>query len=195
MSNENDGVMGTQRAAEALGVSVRTVQLWVENGTLKAWKTPGKHRRILESSVEALLAERSGEPTDVSDSGPDLLVVEDEVAMQTYYEAMIELIRPDVRIRFAANGFDALVEFGRKEPALVLLDIDMPGMDGIELLQALERKGETGAKVVVVTGLSATEIESRGGLPSGVPMMAKPVSVDALESILTASFGVDTEGA
>lgn len=192
--NEHESVMGTQRAAEVLGVSVRTVQLWVENGTLKAWKTPGKHRRILTSSVEAVLAERSGAQTIEADSNPDLLVVEDELAMQAYYEAMIELLRPDVSVRFAANGFDALVEFGRKEPALVLLDIEMPGMDGVQLLEALERKGETGARIVVVSGLAEEDIAARGGLPDGIPFLSKPVSVDSLEAILAQTFGASEEG-
>ena len=192
--NEHESVMGTQRAAEVLGVSVRTVQLWVENGTLKAWKTPGKHRRSLTSSVEAVLAERSGAQTIEADSNPDLLVVEDELAMQAYYEAMIELLRPDVSVRFAANGFDALVEFGRKEPALVLLDIEMPGMDGVQLLEALERKGETGARIVVVSGLAEEDIAARGGLPDGIPFLSKPVSVDSLEAILAQTFGASEEG-
>ncbi|MEL7312983.1 MAG: excisionase family DNA-binding protein, partial [Pseudomonadota bacterium] len=112
--------MGTRRAAEVLGVSVRTVQLWVENGTLSAWKTPGNHRRILKSSVDRVLAERTSTVQVEVQEPRDILVVEDELAMQAYYEAMLELLRPDVAVRFASNGFDALVEFGRSEPALML---------------------------------------------------------------------------
>jgi excisionase family DNA binding protein len=41
----------TREAAQQLGVSVRTAQLWVEEGRLNAWKTPGGHRRILVESV------------------------------------------------------------------------------------------------------------------------------------------------
>ena len=45
----------TRQAADLLGVSVGTVQLWVENGLLKAWKTAGGHRRVIRDSVDALL--------------------------------------------------------------------------------------------------------------------------------------------
>ncbi len=45
----------TREAATLLGVSVGTVQLWVESGLLRAWKTAGGHRRVMRDSVERLL--------------------------------------------------------------------------------------------------------------------------------------------
>jgi excisionase family DNA binding protein len=41
----------TREAATLLGVSVGTVQLWVENGLLQAWKTAGGHRRVMRDSI------------------------------------------------------------------------------------------------------------------------------------------------
>ncbi len=189
MANDKEEVMGTQRAAETLGVSVRTVQLWVENGTLKAWKTPGKHRRILRSSVEAVLAERAAEQDADLLAAQDVLVVEDEPAMQAYYEAMFELMRPDLVLRFAANGFEGLVEYGRKKPGLMLLDIDMPGMDGIELIKALDDSGSADVRIVVVTSLPEEQIVERGGIREGIPVLQKPVSVEALQFVLVECFG------
>jgi len=48
----------TRQAAARIGVSHRTVQMWVENGALQAWKTAGGHRRITIASVDRLLDER-----------------------------------------------------------------------------------------------------------------------------------------
>ena len=45
----------TREAAEMLGVSLTTAQLWVESGLLDAWKTEGGHRRIHRTSVQRLL--------------------------------------------------------------------------------------------------------------------------------------------
>lgn len=44
-------ILTTAKAAQLLGVSVRTVQLWVESGQLPSWKTPGGHRRIPRRAV------------------------------------------------------------------------------------------------------------------------------------------------
>jgi excisionase family DNA binding protein len=48
----------TREAAEMLGVSLRTAQLWSESGLLDAWKTGGGHRRISRQSIERLLSGR-----------------------------------------------------------------------------------------------------------------------------------------
>jgi len=194
MSNERDDVVGTRLAAETLGVSVRTVQLWVENGTLRAWKTPGKHRRILRSSVEALLAERESAQDVEPIVMQDVLIVEDELTVRAYYEAMFEIVRPDLELRFANNGFEGLIEFGRKPPGLMLLDIDTPGMDGIELLKALDDSGNPEIRIVVVTSLTEDQIEQRGGIRDGISVVGKPASVEALQSILANCFGGNPGG-
>lgn len=45
----------TREAAQLLGVSLRTAQLWVDSGILRAWKTAGGHRRVARDSIDALL--------------------------------------------------------------------------------------------------------------------------------------------
>lgn len=191
MSNKQADVMGTREAAEILGVSVRTVQLWVENGSLEAWKTPGKHRRILRDSVDALLAERSAPGKASTLTADDILIVEDEVTMQTYYQALFELLRPSVPLRFADDGFAGLMEFGRQQPRLLLVDIDMPGMDGLEMINALPRD----TAVVVITGLAPDQIEQRGRLRDDVPVYPKPISADALGEILSRYFAPASDAA
>lgn len=47
-------VCSTREAAEMLGVSLRTIQLWVDGGVLDAWKTAGGHRRVSFDSIQRL---------------------------------------------------------------------------------------------------------------------------------------------
>ncbi|MFC4932574.1 GAF domain-containing protein [Massilia sp. GCM10023247] len=56
----SDPVLTTREAARLLGIAVSTAQLWIENGALAAWKTPGGHRRVRLSEVNRLLAARGG---------------------------------------------------------------------------------------------------------------------------------------
>ncbi|MEN3276300.1 MAG: hypothetical protein V7631_2090 [Massilia sp.] len=57
-----DPILTTREAAKLLGIAISTAQLWIENGLLPAWKTPGGHRRVRWSDVSALLRERAGIP-------------------------------------------------------------------------------------------------------------------------------------
>ncbi|XVJ69915.1 MAG: excisionase family DNA-binding protein [Rhizobacter sp.] len=64
----------TVEIARRLGVSIQTVQRWVDSGKLKAWKTLGGHRRIDAESAEALLATRGYQ--DINELSPQTLVAE-----------------------------------------------------------------------------------------------------------------------
>ena len=84
LTETTDKVVSTREAAKILGVSLRTVQLWVESGVLKAWKTAGGHRRVTLSSINEVMADRQesrapGGPAPVNDNTRfHLLRVEDD---------------------------------------------------------------------------------------------------------------------
>ena len=67
----------TREAAAMLGISVRGAQLWVEQGKLEAWKTPGGHRRIFRRSVMEILRRRQPDSRILSEQF-NVLVVEDD---------------------------------------------------------------------------------------------------------------------
>lgn len=183
---DKEDVMGTQEVARTLGVSVRTVQLWVEKGLLRAWKTAGGHRRIARESVTQLLRARgSGGGSQQDQPALSILVVEDDLTMQAYYSALIEILRPDANVHLAADGFHGLIELGRITPQLMLVDVDMPGMDGIQMLRSIqELRLPNPINTAVVTSLSQDELQQRGRVPDGIPVFAKPLSADDLSLLL-----------
>jgi excisionase family DNA binding protein len=65
-----DDILTTAQAARLLGVSTRTAQLWVEQGALPHWKTPGGHRRIRRADVQALLGATASPTTEGDDIPP-----------------------------------------------------------------------------------------------------------------------------
>ena len=181
-----DNVYTTREAAERLGVSLRTVQLWVESGALAAWKTMGGHRRISRDSVERLVREQ--EQAFDSDTAADrfrILVVEDEESLRKLYELKLSGWNLPLEILIAANGYEALLMIGDKRPDLLVADLSMPAMDGFRMIRTLRSSAEFGdLKIVVVSALDASEIEDRGGLPDGVRVFRKPIPFAELESIV-----------
>lgn len=63
-SDKDDPILTTREAAQLLGVAVSTAQLWMEDGALPVWKTPGGHRRVRLSAVTSLLHQRSARRAD-----------------------------------------------------------------------------------------------------------------------------------
>ena len=185
----------TREAAEILGVSLRTAQLWVENGILEAWKTDGGHRRISRISVKRLL---SGEvPVAPVEAAPPragqhlkILVVEDDSVLLKLYKTVISSWNLELEVITASNGVDGLIRVGRDAPDLMITDLSMPGLDGIQLIHSLAATSyREGMEIVVVSGLDPADIASRGGLPSGVPVFPKPVPFLELRAIVTAMMG------
>ena len=180
----------TREAAAQLGVSVGTVQLWVETGLLQAWKTAGGHRRVLRDSVESLLHKRPGvasaaPPPAVSvDRRLRIMVVEDDPNLLRLYEARIAHWPLATNLVLIDNAINALLHIGRGGPDLLISDLHMPGMDGFGMLEVLHKAPEMAATtVVVVTGLDPNDVQARGGVPPGVEVLAKPIPFSRLLDI------------
>jgi excisionase family DNA binding protein len=194
----NDDLMTTREVGEALGVAVRTVQLWVESGVLPAWRTAGGHRRIARAAVDKLMSERAMTTDQVAavlvplaanvprQQSFKLLVVEDDPDLRQLFGLMVEGWSVPVALSTASNGFEGLLRMGEHKPDMVVTDLNMPGMDGFEMLRTLCKpdSGFGALHIVVVSVLSVEEINDRGGLPAGVTFFQKPIPYDTLENMV-----------
>jgi signal transduction histidine kinase len=80
----------------------------------------------------------------------------------------------------AENGADALHLFARLQPPMILTDIKMPGMDGIELLQKVKHANPE-VEVIMITGHGDMELAVKSLKYDATDFIAKPINVDVLE--------------
>lgn len=173
-------LMTTNDVAKELGVTIRTVQLWVEQGALEGWKTPGGHRRITRASFNRFITGK-GLPdkppaNTVSMDNPHLqvVVVEDDQTMQKLYRLTIDSWKLPIDIRFVENGYEGIICITQRIPDLLITDLKMPKMDGFSMLRVLRNADEfSNMAIVVVTGMQSDEIAEKGGLPKGVRLYGK----------------------
>jgi len=173
----------TREAARRLGVSLRTAQLWSENGALDAWKTKGGHRRISVASIERVLERRRASVMNRERSIDHLkvLVVEDDNVLLKLYRLCLSNWNFPVEVFTASNCYEALVLIGRESPDLMFTDLRMEGIDGCQMIRKLmDSPLKEGMEIVAVSGLPPSEIEALGGLPPGAPVFAKPVPFEQL---------------
>lgn len=186
----------TREAAQLLGVSLRTSQLWVEQGLLEAWKTSGGHRRITRESIERILANptagqlalapaaRVTNENSPSADKLNILIVEDEAALRRLYEIKLRGWQIPLNLRTAEDGYEALVRIGQARPDMLIADLQMAGMDGFKMLNTICNMTELAEiEIVVVSGLDAAEIAYRGGIPKRIPVLPKPIPFDQLLAI------------
>ena len=179
--------------AKRIGVSLQTVQRWVDAGHLKAWKTLGGHRRIEAASAELLFKEQEDSigatESSMAESG-DLsivsVVVVDDNAIDL--EVLVMLVRkaiPEATVEGAGNGFQGLVAIGKLSPQIVITDIQMPNMNGIEMIRALLQDAAARPRTLIaVSALSRHELSALGTLPAGVQVFNKPLDQDRFVAAL-----------
>jgi len=106
-----------------------------------------------------------------------LLLVEDSPAILRLYREVLK--RLDVELRDADSGARALVELGESIPDVVLLDLELPDMNGVEILRTIRRRGLSSA-VVVVTAHGSVNTAVEAMREGAYDFIVKPFAPDRL---------------
>jgi excisionase family DNA binding protein len=178
----------TKEAARLLGVSHRTVQLWVENGSLQAWKTAGGHRRITMESINKRVGARQDAISIVPAQGAGasaqkkVLMVDDDRTLLRLYELEMDGWDLPLTVMKAYDGFEALIQIGAERPDLLISDLSMPGMDGFRMIRTLrDNPAYAGMAIIVISGLEKATMQAMG-LPGDIPVFPKPVPFPQLRA-------------
>ena len=108
----------------------------------------------------------------------DILLVDDEAGIRNVLE--ISLTDIGYRVRAARNGEEALTLYKRYAPDIVITDIKMPGMDGIELLSRIKQiNPET--EVIMITGHGDIDLAIKSLKLEATDFVTKPINDEALE--------------
>jgi excisionase family DNA binding protein len=197
MIPHEDKTLTTREASVLLGVSLRTVQLWVEAGVLNAWKTQGGHRRISADSVEKVLAERDvisnlkwntrqnkNAAADISNA-LNVLIAEDNEVYRDLLEFYFNNLDVPVNLTFVSDGFECLISLGKQIPDIIITDLNMPKISGFEMIRHLAScEIYNHVQIIALTGLTQADLNDKGGLPERVRVFFKPFSFKQLEEIV-----------
>ncbi len=171
-------------------VNPTTVQNWVKEGKLKAFVTPGGHRRIQREDLLAFLKEFGMPvPEELAGRPPLIMVVDDEADVVEMLTSLLKSGDDPVEVVSAQGGVEALLMIGDRKPDLLILDIKMPDMDGFEVCRQLRNSlANRNIKIVAITGDKDPETRTRI-LEAGADLFfSKPLEVmrfrnDALKLI------------
>lgn len=156
--------LGTLRIARLCQVTPATVAHWIDQGYLKGHRTPTGHRRV-EADDLALFLREHGMPVppelEHSENGKDaVVVVEDDPSYRKMLQRAVESSHLPVDLTVAPTGMDGLLEIGRVQPAVVVLDYTLPDLNAAQVVERLLEPGrQLDAEVLIVTaGVAAEDV-------------------------------------
>jgi signal transduction histidine kinase len=125
----------------------------------------------------------------LTDGVGDILIVDDFPDTLALYEAV--LVEDGHRVRTAQNGTEALRQVDEREPELVLLDVSMPGLDGVEVLRRLRARRNGGPAVIMLTAARREPHAIEAGLKEGADAyLTKPI--DSRELVARVRAALET---
>ena len=174
-------VLSAQEAADYLGVHVETIRRQARKGEIPAYKI-GKDWRLRKSALN-----RWAEQHHERARSAHVLVVDDEEVIHSLIKRVLE--PQGYRVSAALDGTEALSLMRHETPDVVLLDLQMPGMNGPAVLREI-RKDYGDLPVIIITGHPDSDLMSQAMQCSPFLLLSKPVTVaQLLEAVRSAVRG------
>ena len=117
-------------------------------------------------------------------SDPVILLIDDEKAYAKVIKEALEKI--GVRVYLAHDAMEALNQYSEINPDLILLDVMMPGVDGLSLLRWLREHSEQDSVPIHIVSAKAQQTDRDAAMKAGANgFLSKPFTVDELRDVIS----------
>jgi excisionase family DNA binding protein len=180
MSTENGPkIYSTHEAARLMGVEMTTVIGWCKQGKLAAYTTPGKHRRIKADDLLTFLRKYDMPIPSALMAPSGCVIVDDDPGMRSLLKRLIHDIDPKTVADEARDGFEAGQKIVDLKPAVVVLDLNLPGVDGFRVCEMIRKDPRLQhTKILAISG--DAEFEKKILAAGADDFAAKPFQMESL---------------
>lgn len=112
-----------------------------------------------------------------------ILIAEDEDFNQMVLRGMIEILYPNVTMEIVSNGVEALEKLQNTQYDLLLSDVDMPEMNGYELVSEVKKRGLT-IPMICVTAFAISGDKEKLLMHGFERYISKPIDMDDMKAVL-----------
>jgi two-component system response regulator VicR len=141
----------TGEIAKFCDVNLRTVIRWIDRGSLKGFKLPGRgNNRVKEKDfVDFLVVHGMPVPKEFQRKANNrVLIVDDELPLAKAIQRVVKSAGYETSI--ATDGFRAHSKLLTELPLLMVLDLNMPGLDGFDVLDYVRSTREMSNTIIIV---------------------------------------------
>src|SRR5215510_5196244 len=176
----NKSIYTTHDVSRLLHVNPRSVINWIEQNLLPSYRTPGGHRRIRRDDLLAFLRKHQiPTPESLVEGQFNVLIVDDEQEILDLMKTFL-LRQGGYDVATASDGISALIEVGRAKPDLLILDIMIPGVEGIEVCRRIKADATNKTAIIAISG--QPDWEKRILQAGADSFMAKPLDLEKLQT-------------
>ncbi|WP_348646075.1 GAF domain-containing protein [Methylobacterium sp. SD274] len=150
-------ILTTAQTAKLLGVSVRTAQLLIEGGSVPSWKTPGGHRRVYRTDIEALI---EGGGCGTLSASATVIVITPGDRIRSYEEVFAAV--PECEAEIFEDLHAALFALGSARPHAIVVDLVDGDVERSGLLHSLVANPSLGHSRILAVGASVQARKTDG---------------------------------
>jgi signal transduction histidine kinase/DNA-binding NarL/FixJ family response regulator len=182
-----------------LGLSISQSIVRLMGGTIFAESTPGEGSKFWFQITFPLVIEKISQPTEtgeipifISDPPKKILIADDILHNRIILHEFLTLFQCDTQL--AKDGNDCIQKAIETKPDLILMDIQMPMMDGIQALKLIKKLDEIKHIPVIAVSASVTGMTRQSIIQEGFDdFISKPVDMDELATIIQKHLDVDIQ--
>jgi len=170
----------THDLSRLLHVNPRSVINWIEQERLQSFRTPGGHRRVRHDDLMAFLRKHNiPMPAALAGGSFSVLIVESEEEVSRSIQESLAL-QNGYKVSTARDGISALLAVGRERPDLMIIDIMISGVDGLEVCRQIKSDPKSHTAVIAIG--NQPESANNATTAGADAFVAMPLDRDALLS-------------
>ena len=170
----------------------------IRTDTYKLFQHPGQYRVYLDDLVDFMNKRKMRIPSELMDiydqevvNQQSVLVVDDDKGLNSVIAKYLEKSDEKIIVYQAYDGFEAGAQLVDKKPRCVLLDLDLPGVDGFDLCRRIYTSEEYGKPIVcVITALQDDDIEQKVKKMGAVEFFRKPLNLVEISEKIKERLGL-----
>lgn len=191
-TNKKERVFSAHEVANICGVVNQTAINWIDKGHLEAYTTPGGQYRVYADVLAKFLQKQGMRMPDElrqilaeQSKIENVLIVDDDQELNDLIKQFLDKRYPEFTVNQAFDGFDAGRAIVDYKPDVVLLDLNLPGVDGYKLCRDIKADENLSRPIVIaITGMDEADVADRAAEAGADTLLRKPLKLDSLPTLI-----------
>jgi len=182
-----DPLLTTGDIAHYCHTGMTQVNRWIKNDDLEAFRNPGGHYRVTREKFREFL-ERNGMPIIEDffrvEKKKKVLIADDDETVVGVISDILQKKYDDIELKTAYDGYQALITAGNFNPDLMILDIRMPKIDGLEVCRRIRENEAISPELKILAITAHVDMYDRTTvIDAGADeYLIKPIDIETLLS-------------